>query len=71
MPQKAGNEECQGHYDEEWSSGHPGRLPRLRHQDVQDREVILLLARNERGWIYPASFQFKDVWKNMIFYLGV
>jgi len=46
-----GDEERQGHHHEEWPSGHPGRLPRLRHQNVQDRKVVPITRQAERGWM--------------------
>ena len=48
MPRQEGNEERQGHHHEEWSSGHPGRLPRLRHQNVQDRKVVPLTRQGRK-----------------------
>ena len=33
----ARDQERQANHDEEWSTGHRGRLPSVRHQDLQDR----------------------------------
>jgi hypothetical protein len=41
MPRQEGNEERQSHHHEEWQASYPGRLPYLRHQDVQNRQVIV------------------------------
>src|SRR5436190_1210721 len=35
-------------HDEEWPPGHPGDVPRLRNQDLQDREALLALALRTR-----------------------
>jgi hypothetical protein len=49
VPHQEGNEERQGHHHEEWPPRHPGRLPRLWHQDVQDRQIADSKPPGERG----------------------
>ena len=40
MPYQKGNERRQGHNHEEWETGNPRRVSRVRHQDVQNREEL-------------------------------
>jgi len=40
VPSKEGNEGCEKHHHEEWQTGNSGRMPRMRNQDVQDREEL-------------------------------
>ena len=54
VPGKERDQECQGHYDEEWQASDSGRLPGLRHQDVQDWQGIATVknevAPTQGGW---------------------
>ena len=38
---ETGDENPEAHHDEEWQAGHRGLVPRLQHQDVQDREGLI------------------------------
>ena len=40
MPQETGNEERQEYHYEEREVGDSGRMPRMWHQDVQDRKEL-------------------------------
>jgi len=43
MQGKERNEKPQRDYDEKRPAGNPGRVPNLRHQDVQDRQEQIKL----------------------------
>jgi hypothetical protein len=46
MQGKKRNERPQGNNDEKRPSGHPGCLPDMRHQDVQDRQEQITAEQN-------------------------
>jgi len=49
MPRQEGNEKCQGYHHEEWQASYAGRLPDLRHQDVQNRQIRFVLPMKKTG----------------------
>src|SRR5581483_8588186 len=48
-PQEGRDQGSAAGHDEERSPGDPGHVPRLRNQDLQDREALLALALRTRG----------------------
>jgi hypothetical protein len=59
MPHQEGHEESQIHHHEESSPRYPGHLPDLRHQDVQDWQVITsVFSRGTKGWTIRPAFAF-------------
>jgi len=47
MPRQKGNERCKSHNYEEREAGNPGRMSRLRHEDVPYREELKLILSSD------------------------
>ena len=43
MQGQEGNEKCQGHQNEEWQTGNPGCLRKMRYQDVPHRQSLKIV----------------------------
>jgi hypothetical protein len=72
MPHQERNEEPQSHYYEEWQTGNTGRLPGLRHQDVQNRQELKPVAIFQKLELYTGLDIFcKGMSSPLLFWCGM
>ena len=63
MPSQEGNEERSEYNHEEWQAGNPGRLSRMRDQDVPHRQELKLVSYGgigKAGHVHMPSLSFID-----------
>jgi len=51
VPCQERDEESEESDHEEWQAGEPGHLPEVRHQNVQDREELVLILLKHTVYI--------------------
>ena len=55
MQSEESHQRCPGHHHEEWQAGHHGRLPRLRDEDLPDRQQQIGMSPVPDGREYSVS----------------